>query len=303
MSKQTLIESWNKMIESYSNDLSFPSSLYKLEDGWKDITKAGSATNYNAAVAQNGFGDEYSYEEGYFKAFQVIAEIAKVDSDSFIMPTMFMARHFIELTLKDLIFNLSITFGEPLATNQKNSHDLKALCDKLRELALKFDFPQFADYTFSKIIYQIDDISPKSDEYRYPTDQKGLLNIKKDNMPSLINIKALNHNISYLYNLTQSLLIVINNDSDSFSEGSIYSNESIIELIKLLMHSKFSTSEGKDLKNKITGIIGSNQLDLDKKCIKMKNNTMFYGGAEVLTFIQEGNKTLLKTQRLIDYKR
>lgn len=96
ISKKAFIDSWKRSIA----DLSVPSSSFEEVDEWEDITKAGSDTNYNAAVKQDGFGDEYSYEDGYFKAFKVITQQAKKDSDSLVMPVMFVARHLIELTLK-----------------------------------------------------------------------------------------------------------------------------------------------------------------------------------------------------------
>lgn len=65
------------------------------------------------------------------------------------------------------------------------------------------------------------------------------------------------------------------------------------------MHTKLSSLNGKKLENQIKGIIGSYKLNLEKKNIRIKENTIFYGDAKVLTLIQEGNKTYLKTEKLV----
>ena len=99
ISREVFDSNWNKSIENYKKDCTYPffdlennNSWSKVADEWENIIRAGSATNYNAAIAQDEPGDEYSYEMGYFKAFKVICYSAKEDSDSLVMPAMFSAR-------------------------------------------------------------------------------------------------------------------------------------------------------------------------------------------------------------------
>lgn len=308
ISKETFDSNWNKGIEDYKKDCTYPfldlesnNSWSKVADEWGNIIRAGSATNYNAAIAQDEPGDEYSYEMGYFKAFKVICYSAKEDSDSLVMPAMFIARHFIELTLKNLIFNLSIIFGKPMQIGQKNTHDIKKLCDELREIALQYNLTPFADHSFSKIIYQMGDISPKSDEYRYPTKNNGEWNFQDADATHLINLMALNHNMNYFYSLTQSLLLLINDSSDSIYAETAYGNAYIIEFIKIVINSKFKDNKVKD---KIKEIIGTHKLPLEKKNMLFKESNdgmeIDYGNEDLFTIVQQEGRFYLKTDGLIE---
>ncbi|MCC4347054.1 hypothetical protein LMB39_00245 [Limosilactobacillus reuteri] len=305
-------ESWAIEREAYKEDCKYPFFNLEIEEDWgvipeeyEDITKAGRATSYNAAINQNSPGDEYSYEVGYFKAFKLIAYFAKEDSDSFVMPAIFIVRHFIELTLKNLIFNLSIVLGEPIKINKNNTHNLKELKEEVYKIASKYKLSPLMDNNFLEIINQLSEISPKSDEYRYPTNQSGEWNLKNNTPPShIINLITLNHNMNYFYLLTQSLLILITNSSDSIFEGTVYTNPFVIELIKIITNKRFPENIAESqVQDRVIGVIDSYNLPLEKAEIRCRENNsgieVIYGDLSLFTITGQGENLYLKTEALI----
>lgn len=301
ISKKEFNNSWNNSIKNYSKDLQSPFSWEKAT-GWEDIAKHGKIVDYNAAIAQTEPGDEYSYEEGYFKAFKSVIYLAREDSDSLVMPAIFLARHFIELTLKKLIFNLSITFGEPIKIKEGNIHELKTLSEDLKNIALKHKLLRFTlDNDFWKIIDQMAEISPKSDEYRYPTNQKGKWNLDEHLPSHLINLVALNNNMNYFYLLTQSLLIIISNSADSVYEGSVYENPYVVELINIVVN---GNPKYDNVKDKILGLIDNYKVPLNKKDMEFitsdDGTTVNYNDKKLFTIMfMNTNECYLKTDGLV----
>lgn len=275
------------------------SKIANVPNIWEDITKAGPATAYNAAVAQEGAIDDYSYEEGYFKAFKVVISYTKSDSDSLVMPAMFIARHFIELTLKDLVFNLSIVFGDPIKISKRNTHHLEEVYHELYKIAKAHELSLLTDDHFSNIICQMEQLSPKSDEYRYPTNQRGKWNFS-NNDSHIINLVALDHNLTYFYLVTQSLLILISNSSDSIYEYTIYENSYVIELMKMIVNSHVSAD---NVRNKITGWTEGDILHLDEDNIEINDikagKEVKYNGVNLFTIITQDGSGFLKTNGLI----
>lgn len=310
ITKKDFYDSWNRNIKSYSEDCSYPFYGLKNNDVWRkiskeyeNITKAGNNSSYNAAIAQSDVNDEYSYEVGYFKAFKLIAYFSKEDSDSIVMPAVFVARHFIELTLKNLIFYLHIVFGDTI--RKENTHNLKTLYCHLRAITLKHDLKPLNEERFSKFISQMAGISPKSDEYRYSTKQNGVWNFQNTDDPHLINLMALNHNINYFYSVTQSLLMLISDSSDSLLEDSVYNCSCTIELIRLFIN---NSSSGKVPKNKIKdtiiGLIDSYKLQFEKDALTFEEHNskveVNYNGVNLFIFASQGeNEYCLQTKGLV----
>lgn len=181
--KKQIKNNWEKDIIDFASKLQYPfdendkSSLAKSlsaipeesSDKRNPLTSygaPGAASNYNAPIGQEYDDYQYSYEEGYFKAFKLIIAGIKNDSESFLMPALFLARHYIELSLKDEITNVSIATGSKFSIGNKESHDLTELSNLFKKL-LEENGLNVLQKKFFDIIESIDKLSPKSDEFRW----------------------------------------------------------------------------------------------------------------------------------------
>ena len=196
-----------------------------------DITRFDPAHNKIAAINQVYSDDSYSYMEGYYKAFKSAFNESINDTDSYVMPLMFLARQYMELSLKESIFYLSVCFGNSIEIGKFNNHNLKVLLHDFQKIIYENNLNDIIPYydPLYMIIHQISQLSKYSDEFRYPFDNKGIvqfkgLNCEKDinkaicqckgldckkNEIRLIDLNKLNNNLDYIYQRLQNLIIYV----------------------------------------------------------------------------------------------
>jgi hypothetical protein len=88
------------------------------------------------------------------------------------IPLFFLARHSIELALKTAILEYAQT--DDLAA-RTDGHDLVALWDQLSRYMSRWGVPAEDDWgmVVAKQIADINEVDPRGDRFRYPTDVKG----------------------------------------------------------------------------------------------------------------------------------
>ncbi len=318
---------WKKDIETFSYLLSYPfisqdqnnraKILSSVPDESTDIdnelTRYSDFTYFNATIGQNYDDYQYSYEEGYFKAFKLVIAGSPDDSDSFVMPALFLARHYIELSLKDEILNISIATGSKLTIGDKENHNLLSLGNEFKKLLddnhLDILSPQFFD-----IIKLIASLTPKSDEFRYTFDIDGKynlpINFTDNNSFSVINLIALSSYLNYVYIRLHSLLFILTDDESVFS-GTVWDNPYVKGLLYGIIHSKSSksisnflekASTGK-IKNWLSSLIANNNLKIQSKDISISKQENHYqvllGGQKIFMLFRDKKSWYLKTPPLI----
>lgn len=120
------------------------------------------------------------YAQSYRRAAELltarVAETAR-DQDFLIFPVAFCWRHYIELTLKDLIQSCALLLNEPRPA--PTSHRLSALWDHLQPLLVKVWAAAGASLAFAdlhplvNVVQELDRIDSQSTAFRYPEDTKG----------------------------------------------------------------------------------------------------------------------------------
>ena len=119
------------------------------------------------------------------------------------MPALFLARHYIELSLKDEIINVSIATGSNFIIGSKGNHSLIGLSHSFKKL-LEDNYLNILHSKFFDIVETIAKLSPKSDEFRYTIDVKGKyhlpISFTDDNdSPNVINLMVLCQYLNYIY--------------------------------------------------------------------------------------------------------
>lgn len=131
------------------------------------------------------------YAEGYKNSGDIIAayvEENRTDQDILVFPIVFLYRHYLELSIKDIIHdgNRLLNINEDFPTY----HDLKKLWDICKPILIKI-FPGYptADLVnVESIIYQFAEKDPISFAFRYPTDkigQKSIADLDRINIRNL----------------------------------------------------------------------------------------------------------------------
>lgn len=320
-------------IPEESSDKRNPLTSYSISEKSPDkrnpLTSYGAAINYNAPIGQEYDDYQYSYEEGYFKAFKLIIAGSSNDSESFLMPALFLARHYIELSLKDEIINVSIATGSKFSIGNKESHDLTELSNLFKKL-LEENGLNVLQKKFFDIIESIDKLSPKSDEFRYTTDISGKYNLPIDftadkESPRVINLIVLGQYLNYIYLHLYSLYFILEDNDESVLTGTIFDNPYVKGLLYGVVHSNLSNVLNKSSKNQISKKIKScissvisnnnlkkrrnskaisNHLKIESSDIKVDKSDGSYQvllNDSVLFMIFENNKSWwLKTQPLLD---
>lgn len=116
------------------------------------------------------------YASGYLHAAEIlnrhVLESRGKGSDTLVYPIIFLYRQYIELQLKSLIKHGSIVLYSP--EKYLKTHDIKQLwkqCRKILEKIFEEDSESLDEIEES--IYQLSEIDPSSEAFRYPVDKKG----------------------------------------------------------------------------------------------------------------------------------
>lgn len=198
---------------------------------------------YLVKINKNEGTDQYSYENGYFLAFKILVSFAVspsiiYDESELYLPIFFLARHYIELSLKDAIFNLSIVTGKPLKIGESPKHNLCQLSEDFETLLTEYKFYSeksensrnlILNKTFFNIPKAISKLSQKSDEFRYPVNSQGEISISR-NKPTLFNLLGLTKDMNYFFACMDSLSLVVN----SSFQDTVYEDDTIIGVLNKL---------------------------------------------------------------------
>lgn len=333
-SKDDFINNWKSNIEDFQDELYFPysskdnseivkelsSSLVNSPDLKKNLIDHYSHfTDFNATIGQNDEDYQYSYEEGYYKAFKSVIASSPIDSDSFLMPALFLARHYIEICLKDEIINVSIAIGAPFTIGKTNNHKLKQLGITFKKL-LDDNELNILKPEFFEIIYLIDELTPHSDEYRYEFDKKGEFSLPievsngscSSESPQMINLVELTKYLNYLYINFYSLLFILNFNGESVLGDTPFANPYVKGLLYGILYSKvskdffkdFSDEQESDVKSLIKDIVGQNNLLIKDIEVKFMGNNkkiqVSMGENELFSIFKNKNLWKLQTPSVIN---
>lgn len=141
-----------------------------------DLFRPGPRTRFNACVGSNGgpYGLD-QFADGYFKAAQVILTDVLKDPTSVdleIYPLVFVYRHAIELSLKNLVTLLPRAFYE--SATSRPTHKLTDNWEVVRSYLLRLDEIDKDDVEeVDSIIADFVDLDVDGQTFRFPSDRKG----------------------------------------------------------------------------------------------------------------------------------
>ena len=150
--------------------------------------KADKEWQYNSRICK--YGNKWStYAEGYQIASELIEkQICKMDrsnQDFLIYPYCYLIRHFIEIKLKEIIFEANNAINNPVNPS-KGMHDLSTLWKMSQETLNEVwqDSFEVAPKEVFDFINELHSIDLISDNFRYP--------INKEERETLSNIDEIN---------------------------------------------------------------------------------------------------------------
>ena len=249
----------------------------KALDYKNDTFRYDDNFTFNACVGKNGYNEMNDYEQGYDCAIKRLLRSATRDFDeTLVYPIVFMARHRIELFLKNNIAIVSKCkfIKENLLKLQETetSHDLQKLWDKLEELCntdkrlVKYLAP------IKPFIANYFDIDPTGQTFRYPYDTENTHHL--DDLLFHINLKVFKKKYLQMTKKMEpmnfmSLFILSEYEQGTFTS---FCSRSEIEAIskELPPYSEWSNMSFKKLKTKLEKKHGlsSNQLSKILNIIK-----------------------------------
>jgi hypothetical protein len=152
----------------------------------------------NACLRQ---GDDYAYREGYLRGAQLLVQQVgetSRDQDFLVYPIVFLYRHYIELTLKDIITRARYLVERELSEAEKKhltSHrldllwnDFKPLSGDIAKAGVWVDLPPEDIHGIEDYILQISEVDPNSYSLRYAHSKKG-----EPSLPELLTHINLRH--------------------------------------------------------------------------------------------------------------
>lgn len=237
--KKEFIEFWKRSIDREDKG-----PISNSEDVQGLLFSNGSNIGMNATIGQNYEDYQHSYENGYFSALMSVFEDARNDSDSSLMPIIFLSRHYLELSLKDEVLNLSIIFGTPMIIGNDLSHDLKGLATQFQHLLKQNGINFFSDDdVFWKIASIIGVLSPYSDEFRYTFNVHGRYNLPisyndDENNHYVVNLEYLQRCMNYVHDYLQALQFITNDNEDSYLYDTPFWNPYIKGMLYLVLYSR-----------------------------------------------------------------
>ncbi len=145
---------------------------------------------YNACVNQ-GLAPRWAYTEGYHRAVEILAQHLadeRRDLDVLVYPLIYLARHGIELRLKEVIRFAALVRGENATAEFK--HSLGALWQDARVQVVEL-FPDDDPAQLAPVgafVNELSRVDKASTAFRYPTDRNGEPSL--DTTIRLINIRV-----------------------------------------------------------------------------------------------------------------
>lgn len=137
--------------------------------------------------------DRWEYRVGYRKAadalvIKALAEPPPTDQVGLIYPIMYLYRHYLELTLKDLLFEAQ---AAAVATySVKVGHDLSTLWDTILDMVETVQGNQDRqsfDEAFGPLVKTFHAADPNADAFRYATNRRG-----DEHWPAPFNVDIIN---------------------------------------------------------------------------------------------------------------
>ncbi|AWV37892.1 hypothetical protein EQZ98_05740 [Leuconostoc mesenteroides] len=230
--------------ESNNQDLKNVIS-HDLPDLWNYLTSTNAKPSFNMTIGQNFESGEYTFRQGYYLAFKATIQEAykSPDSDSMGVAAIFLARHYIELCLKDSIFDLNMVLGNDIQIyNNRNGHELDVLlADFKRLMGWESGKLDVGDENFITIIEIFDKLSSNNDEYRYATDNQGNLHIPIETDPSnqefVFNLEILFLYVHYIHVYFNNLFYILSDDGSIMAEQAL-NNPFVIAFVHFIVGSK-----------------------------------------------------------------
>jgi hypothetical protein len=139
------------------------------------LFQAAANPDANAYVEKQPRQRLFLMTEGYKKAADTLVDEAckdRFERDCLVYPIIFCYRHYIELSLKDLIASFGHTVG--IQPNW-NTHDLVMLWQTLQEIFRGYGIgdPEDVDPVVAEIMAEFSKVDPDSFSHRYPVDRRG----------------------------------------------------------------------------------------------------------------------------------
>ena len=141
-----------------------------------DILFEEDELSYFNAILNFVFDDWHLYAQGYKLAGEILykyIESNKVDQDFLVYPFIFLYRHFIELTLKDIIK----TGNKYLKNREEFStiHEIDKLWAEVKKIIIEIKLEVTQDILngVDNYMSQLSRIDPSSFSFRYPKDKSG----------------------------------------------------------------------------------------------------------------------------------
>ena len=133
----------------------------------KYIHHGGDINNFATTWEYVSFTYSLAFDELARKAYEPGHRVSNLS-----IPLFFLARHSIELALKTAILEYAETDG---TTPKSDGHDLVVLWNELSGCMERWGCPAPDDWgvIVAKQIADIQEVDPKGDRFRYPTDIKG----------------------------------------------------------------------------------------------------------------------------------
>ena len=151
------------------------------------------------------------YVSGYRRAAEIlnkhVLESRVAGLDTLVYPIIFLYRQYIELQLKSLIKDGGILLDSPEYVPK--THDIKKLwrqCRKILEKVYEEDSESLDE--IEEIIYQLSDIDPYSQAFRYPVDKEG-----KNLLPGISHI-----NLKNIYEIMKKICSLLDGAETGISE-------------------------------------------------------------------------------------
>ncbi|TOY70581.1 hypothetical protein DIS12_03755 [Leuconostoc citreum] len=269
---------------------------------------AGENPDLNMTIGQNFEDGEYTFQQAYFLAFQSTIAHAEVDSDSCGIAAIFLARHYVEICLKDAIFNLNIILGKNVEIGVNNYHSIHDLLVTFKTIMEWNQDNMNSDFrAFINVMQLLHELSPKNDEYRYSANNAGELHFPIDfetldteSDLNIINLGVLSYYIKYVHKYFQDLFFILSDGHDSMMGQIGMNSPYITAFIRYFISSKTIKKNAQNLNNNVVKSVLNNYKYKDRiepTCID--NNYPFkisILGKEMFYITKMDNKAYFSTK-------
>ena len=243
-----------------------------IGDGYEECIPITQFSNFsgaifgadNALIGWKGQDFSYGYIEGFYEFAHSTYKLQLSLPDVLVYPTIYNYRHYIEIALKEILFDLQLYFSEPIVSNF--GHNLRECLNQVLTIIGKHNISFFIPEEVARVILEIHELDRNNTYFRYIFQDTGELSQNYNS--KYLDLRKLHYMMNTVHNYFSTILIL-------FSQGGEFYNKNLDFYFKVFISKllKIKGSKINQINNILKDITFQNPECTFRYCVELDTRT------------------------------